>query len=111
MLGDVLAVEAAVLDKNLAGVGAGDDDARHINAGHVGLQRLRVDDGAARVERKLHAEAAQECIVRVVSGERKNEIVFQAHFAATSPQPPGKSVALDYNLFRQDFVDHSSEVG
>ena len=69
-------MEAAVLDEDLVGAPAGDDDAGEVDAGDVGLQRRGVADRAAVVGLvEADAELLQEAEVGVVAGEGEDEIV------------------------------------
>src|ERR1017187_10396603 len=79
--GDQFAVEAAILNEDFVGLGAGDDDTRHIDSRHVRLQSLGIAYGAQLLGRQLDANAAQEVVVRMVSGEREDKIVFHSYCA------------------------------
>src|SRR5579862_4703204 len=81
VVGDKLAVEAAILDKYLAGTRAGDDDAGNIHTRNIRFQALRIADGTKLFVRKLDADAAQKIVVGMVSGESKYEIILQSHGA------------------------------
>ena len=64
-LDDLLAVEAAVLDEDRAGVDAGDRAAGDEQAGHVGLERLRiVNAGASRSSNVTPARAIRSASAR-----------------------------------------------
>ena len=85
VFGDELAVEAAVLDEDLVGAPAGEDDSGEVDAGDVGLQRRGVAERAAVVGLvEADAELLQEAEVGVVSGEGEDEIVGDADAAAGS---------------------------
>src|SRR5438067_1135585 len=76
VFGDEFAVEAAVLDEDFVGALAGYDDASEVDAGNVGFERGRVAEWAARVGLvQCDAEALDELEVRVVAGEREDEVV------------------------------------
>src|SRR5438034_9021717 len=68
-LDDGLAVEPSVLDEDAARVPAGDQRARHIEAGDVGLQGLRIVLGNERRIVDAHAGPAPQRRVGVVAGQ------------------------------------------
>ena len=75
---DQLAVEAAVLDKDLVGPLAGDDDSGEVDARDIALERRRIADRAAVVRFvQLHAERSMKLEVRVIAGEREDELIRQ----------------------------------
>src|SRR5260370_37385973 len=56
-LNNLLTVETAVFDENLAGVPASDDYARKVDSRHIALQRMRIQRRPAAFRIELHAEA------------------------------------------------------
>src|SRR5258708_2478064 len=93
--GDLLAVEAAVLNENFVGAGAGNNYACHIYSGDIAFERHRIADRTALIFGKLDAHAAQEVIVRVVANQGHDEVVLQAHVAARCD---------DDNMVHSDFL-------
>src|ERR1017187_7782288 len=79
--GDQFAVESAILDEDFVGPGAGYDHARNVDSRDVRFQGLRVAHRAQLFGRQLDADAAQEVVVRMVSGKREHKIIFQAERA------------------------------
>ena len=83
VLGDELAVEAAVFDEYLVGAAAGEDDTGEVDAGDVGLERRGVADGGAVVGLvEADAEFFQEAEVGVVAGEGEDEVVGDGNLAS-----------------------------
>ena len=76
MLGDELAVEATVFDEDFVGTLARDYDSGEIDSGDVTLECRGVADGAAVVAFvEGDAEAFDKAEVRMIAGERENEVV------------------------------------
>src|SRR6202051_5087513 len=86
MIRNQLPVEAAVLDENFAGAGAGYDDSGDVDSGDVGFQGRGIADGAELFGGKFDADAAQEIVIGMVSGEPEDKIVGQANRAGWSFQ-------------------------
>ena len=74
-VGDLAAVKAAVLNKNLVGARAGHDDAGEVDAGHVALQGLGIADGEAVGAFKTDAQLSRKVEVGVVAGHGEDEVV------------------------------------
>ncbi len=69
-------MEAAVLDEDLVGALAGDDDTGEVDAGDVALERGGIADRAAVVVLvELDAERFEELEVGSVAGEREDEVI------------------------------------
>src|SRR6266851_5099306 len=56
-LNNLLPVETAVFDENLAGVPASDNHARKVDSRHVALQRIRIQRRPTAFRIELHAQA------------------------------------------------------
>src|ERR1700730_7821628 len=69
---DLLAVKAAVFDKNFAGVDSTDDHAGEVQTGNIALERARVESGFIRLRIKLHAKLPQEIEIGMVAGESED---------------------------------------
>src|SRR5712692_9007954 len=69
---DLLTVEAAVFDKDLAGGVATDHDAGKVDAGNVALERFGTHRGLVRLRIEGNPLPAQKVEVRMVARERKN---------------------------------------
>src|SRR6266852_1679507 len=102
MGGDLFAVEAAVLDKDLAGARSGHDYTGHVDAWDIALERDRIAHRPLLLSRQLYADTGQEVEVRMVPGERKNEIVLQALRTSRS---------IKYDVIGADLEDRTVEVG
>src|ERR1700712_4619189 len=76
VLGDLPAVKAAILDEDLVGARAGDDDACEIDARDVALQALRIAGGAAILAFDADAELLQKSEIGMVAGEGEDEVIF-----------------------------------
>src|SRR3954466_4716514 len=74
-------VKSSVLDEDFIRTRARDDHARNINTRHIALQRFRIAHRTTLIFRQLNPNPAQERVVRMVSNQRKDEIVLQHHLA------------------------------
>src|SRR6202041_339966 len=70
-------VEAAILDKNLVGAGAGNNDAGQVDAGDVAFKRHRIAYRLLILSFKTHAHALKKAEVWMVAGEREDKVVLQ----------------------------------
>src|SRR5713101_2636501 len=102
MGGDLFAVEPAVLDKDLAGARSSHDYTGHVDAWDIALERDRIAHRPLLLSRQLYADTGQEVEVRMVPGERKNEIVLQALRTSRS---------IKYDVIGADLEDRTVEVG
>ncbi len=64
-------MEAAVFDKDFAGVISANHDTGKIQAGNVALERLLIESGLVGFGIEPYTEAAQEREIGMVAGERK----------------------------------------
>ena len=58
--GDLVPVEAAILNKDLVGAGAGNDDAGQVDSGDVAFQSVRIADGQLVGAMEMDAEALKD---------------------------------------------------
>src|SRR5438270_1923824 len=79
MIRDQLAVEAAIFDEYFAGPRASDNHSRDVHSGDIRFQSLWVAHGTKLFVGKFDSHAPQKIVVGMVSGERENKIIFQAH--------------------------------
>src|SRR5580700_1843381 len=68
-INDLLAVEAAVLDKNVASVPSADDHAGQVDSRHIAFERIRIKRGFSRIGVELHAQAFDKFIIGVIAGQ------------------------------------------
>src|SRR6266852_3270483 len=102
MGGDLFPVKAPVLDENFAGARSGHDYTGHVDAWDIALERDRIAHRPLLLSRQLYADTGQEVEVRMVPGERKNEIVLQALRTSRS---------IKYDVIGADLEDRTVEVG
>src|SRR5437899_7070734 len=81
MGGNLLSVEAAVLNEDFVCPRSRNNHARYINSRHIALQCHRVAHGPALICRKLDSHRTQKVIIRVISRHGEDEIVLQTKFA------------------------------
>src|ERR1700678_2821586 len=84
VVGDLPAVEAAVLDEDFVGPRAGNNHACYINAGHIALQRYWVANWPALLTRQFNAHAAQKVVVGMVANQGQDKIIVQPNGPARS---------------------------
>src|SRR5258708_31392500 len=70
-------MEAAVLDEYLVCARPSQQDSSNINPSHVALQGLRIARRTFLIAQQLDARARQKLKVRMVSRQRKDEIILQ----------------------------------
>lgn len=75
-------MESAVFDEDLVRIHPRDDYAGKIQPGYVTGARFRVALRTAGVRVDAHSGAAQEVEIRMISGQRKNEVIVEARRSA-----------------------------
>src|SRR5258707_568273 len=101
MRGNLLAMKPPSLDKNFTSAGTGHNHARNVNARYIAFERLRIAHWTVLLGRKLDADAGKKIVVRVITSERENEIIFQ---------PLRTSGRVEYDEVRPDFHHPTVEV-
>src|SRR5271165_5263928 len=101
--GDELAVEASVLDEDLAGAHSGNDDSGEINSRHIALQRLRIDDRTlVGFAAQLDAKRAEKFEVGMISGQSEDVVVGQRDHSLRR---------FEHDVLQRDLADAGIEVG
>src|ERR1700733_9359697 len=77
ILGDLTAMESAVLDENLVSAHAGNDHSGEVETGDIALQRLRIARRAAVFPFHLYANGSLKIKVGMVPGQGKDKIIVQ----------------------------------
>src|ERR1700733_6497532 len=79
ILGDLTAMESAVLDENLVSAHAGNDHSGEVDTRYIALQRLRIARRAAVFPFHLYANRSQKIKVGMVPGQGKDKIILQSN--------------------------------
>src|ERR1700685_2536982 len=79
VIGNLLAMKAAVLDEDFVGTRPRDDHPSNVDSGDVAFERHWIADRTALLLRKFNAHAAQKIVVRVVANQSQHKVVLQAH--------------------------------
>src|SRR5882757_4633720 len=99
---DLFSVEASVFNKDLAGARTGHDYTGYVDARKVAFERYGIADGTVLLGRQIDPNAGQEIVIGVVSGQRKNEVIFQALRTSRS---------VEHNEVRTNLEDSAIEIG
>src|SRR5215467_638275 len=99
---DLLAVKAAILDKNLVGARSGHDHTCNIDSRHVALERNGIAHRTTLLGREFDSHGAKKFIVGMISGEREDKVVLDSHLAFRRVQ---------YDAICFDLPDGAAEVG
>src|SRR5437588_3808735 len=87
---DLLAVETPVLDEDLSGLHAGNDNAGQINSGNVAFQGLQITYRPHLRRFKPNAYFPQKIEVRMVTRHGQNEIVLQDYLTCRTGKDNGR---------------------
>src|SRR5215468_12706131 len=100
--GDLVAMEPAVLDKDLGGAVSRDNDSGQIDPGNIGFERFGVDTWAAiRWRADFDPDLAEKLQIRVIAGEREHKVVLEGQFAVRR---------IQYDRSRRDLPHYRVEV-
>src|SRR5215469_10555245 len=98
---DLLAVEAAILDKNLVGARSGHDHTRDVDSRYVALERNRIAYRTTLFGGEFDSHRAKKFIVGMISGEREDKVVLDFHLAFRGVQ---------HDVICLDRLDRAAEV-